>query len=385
MSIADVAAMRAHVGLCLCLCACAADTSVDETDNTQDDIAIRVRRGVDRAGAFSDHEARLLRNDHGVTWTGAYIGGACSAGSGWTKARLEAIHKATTWQFMPIWVGQQSPAICGAHTLSYARGEIDGREAAARMAALGWKPDRDIPVALDVEAGTYEHSHSASTAYVHGWVHTVHAHGYRAYVYSSPSGIAHFHDAKLAIDGAWVASFFFSGFRSVTPSGLHQIGSRFSHHNRAWQYAGDFRVSGVGEVDASTSDLLLAPGPGGTNRTTTSQREVPAGECGEIQPGEGLERGEAFTSCDAATELKMTDGGELELRTNGNLTWSSGTDGVGVTAVLGSDGNLVVYDADMEPVFETATNGHPGAVLRLDRGLSITDDDEPVWTSASAN
>src|SRR5690349_8841677 len=68
---------------------------------------IVVLRGVDRASAFSLTEAHTLASAHGVKWTGVYIGGPCSAGSGWTKTLLTQIHNAEGWTFMPIYVGQQ--------------------------------------------------------------------------------------------------------------------------------------------------------------------------------------------------------------------------------------------------------------------------------------
>jgi hypothetical protein len=371
--------------MCLSCCALVASCADDEpaVDETSSDVTITVQRGVDRAGAFNVREARILAQDHGVKWTGVYIGGACSAGSGWTKSTIEAIHRATKWRFMPIWVGQQSPAICGAHTLTFTRGKLDGAAAAHRMAQLGWKPHRDIPVALDVEAGTYEHSHGGSTSYVHGWVAAVHAAGYRAYVYSSPFGIVHFHDAHLKIDAAWVASFFFHGFkRGLRPGDLHQIGHRYVHHNRAWQYAGDFNVSGVGRVDASTSNLLLAPAPGGTNRALTAQ-PMAALQCGALAPGEGLYRGESIASCDGHSVLALSADGDLTLTVDGALAWSSGTTGAGETAVLGTDGDLVVYDAETEPVFATGTSGHPEAHLEIGRDLTLSGDGDPVWTGTN--
>ena len=222
---------------------------------------VEVLRGVDRASAFSVTEAKLLHADHGVKWTGVYIGGACNAGSGWSKPVVVALHAATQWQFMPIWVGQQSSAICGAHTLSAAQGKLDGDATVAKMKAFGWAAHKAIPVALDVESGTFSSNEAGATAYVKAWTTAVHASGYLAYAYSSPSGIMHFHDAGTGLDGAWVASWFYSGFHAVTPADLTQIGNDYAHHNRAWQYAGSFAVSGAGSVDADTSDLPLAPVP----------------------------------------------------------------------------------------------------------------------------
>jgi len=244
---------------------CATDDPIDDDGPGIFELQRRgPMRGVDRAGAFTVHEARRLANQHDVLWTGVYIGGACSAGSGWTKGTLVAIAKATGWRFMPIWVGQQTSNICRHHTLTYARGLADGKAAATRMRAYGWRPDRDIPLALDVEGGTYAGGPHGSTAYVRGWVKSVHAAGYLAYVYSSELGIEHFHDANLHVDAGWVASWYFHGFHSADPATL-QLGQRYRHHDRAWQYAGDFPVTGAGSIDANTADLLLAPRPGGTN------------------------------------------------------------------------------------------------------------------------
>ncbi len=371
------------LGCCFALAACtdAATSSGDDTATTTDEArVIRVERGVDRASVLTTHEARILHADHGVRWTGVYIGGACNGGSGWSKSAVENIAHATGWTFMPIWVGQQSPAICGAHDLTFARGHADGVAAAHRMYQMGWGANKDIPVALDVEAGTYFSYPSSSTRYVRGWVGAVRAAGYRAYVYGSPYALNHYHDAGVRIDAVWAASYFYSGFREVTPGELTQLGQRYRNHNRAWQYAGDFFVSGVGSVDASTSNLLLAPRPGGTNRTATSQRTLP-GACGGLQAGEGLARGEVVRSCDNTVSLELTATGDLVLSQGGTATWSSGTDGVGETAVLEDNGELVVFDAAGEIAFTTDTGGFPDARVDLAHGLTIIDDSGEVWSA----
>ena len=278
--------MRATVIASSLLIACVQSPDTGETST--DVSAPRVLRGVDRASAFSAHEAHVLASQHGVKWSGVYIGGACDGGSGWTRHVVASIHAATGWRFLPIFVGQQSPSICGANELGYHRGHLDGEATANRMRAFGWYANRGIPVALDVEAGTYEYSPGGSTEYVRGWVAAVHGAGYRAYVYSSPYGVSHFHDEGVHADAAWVASYFYSGFRNVTPADLHQIGGRYAHHARAWQYAGDFYVDGVGRVDANTSDLVLAPAPGGTNRAHAAQDEDTADGEPEVDADEQL-------------------------------------------------------------------------------------------------
>lgn len=223
-------------------------------------------QGVDRASAFSVAEAQSLKTNHGVEWTGVYIGGACNAGSGWTVAQVKALATQVSWQFLPIWVGSQSPAICSTTTLTAARGTSDGVAAAARMAAFDWAPQQGIPIVLDLEAGTYTYSATDSLAYVQAWRDAVRAAGYKAYLYSNPTAINGLYDAGVKMDGAWPASWFYSSFEStVHAEDLDQLGTRYTNKNRAWQYAGDFAVTGAGDVDGDVSDLRLAPAPGGTN------------------------------------------------------------------------------------------------------------------------
>jgi len=227
---------------------------------------IEVLRGVDRASAFSMTEATTLHDAHGVKWTGVYIGGPCSAGSGWTKALLTSMHDQLNWTFMPIYVGQQSSAICGAHDLTASQGTTDGQAAVAKMETFGWMPDRDIPVCLDLEAGAYSSNPAGARAYAKAWRDAVQSGGYLAYLYSNPTAINNLFDNNIKFDGAWPASWFYTSFHAVAPEDLDQLGTRYTHKNRAWQYAGSFPVSGAGSVDGDTSDLLLAPKPGGTNK-----------------------------------------------------------------------------------------------------------------------
>jgi hypothetical protein len=345
-------------------------------------VTIPILRGVDRASAFAVSEARVLHDNHGVRWTGVYIGGPCSGGSGWTKARVEDIANATHWQFMPIYVGQQSSSICGAHHLTYAQGQADGAAAARHMHDFGWARHQDIPVALDVEAGTYFGAESASTSYVRGWVNAVHDRGFRAYVYGSPFALVHYHDAKVRIDGAWAASYFYQGFKKLRPGELDQMGNDFRHRNRAWQYAGNFFVSGAGNVDADTSHFILAPRPGGSNRALITKRNVPA-TCGMLDIGDGVARGESVASCDGQTVLAMSATGELSLTTAGQTVWTAGTDGSGALAVLQDTGELAVYDDAGDTVFTSYTAGYPEAHATIDaQGLRLFDSDQTMlWTN----
>jgi hypothetical protein len=338
-------------------------------------------RGADRASEISVGEAKTLMNDHGVRYLGVYIGGPCDGGSGWTKAGVTAISHATGWKFAPIYVGQQASSICRADRVTAAQGTADGKAAAADMKAFGWDANKDIPIFLDVEAGTYFGSPTAATNYVRAWVDEVHAQGYRADVYASPFALNTFHDKKLKIDGIWAASYFYKGFADVNAWDLDQMGSRYRHTNRSWQYAGDFEVSGVGDVDADTAHMLLAPKPGGTNRTTTGHREIPAA-CGVLQPTEGLAAGESLSSCDGSITLALSTEGTLALTANGKPVWSLPTDG-GAVAVLEDNGEFAVFDASDNPIYTAGTFGYSDAQLELQAGgLVLVDDDAtPLWST----
>ena len=246
--------------------ASATDASVSDAGVDAPPRVIQILQGVDRASAFNATEAHTLKTSHNVQWTGVYIGGACSAGSGWTKALLTALATNEGWTFMPTWVGQQSPTICGAHNLTATQGQIDGAAAAQMMSSFGWAPNLDIPVVLDLEAGTYTYSASGSIAYATAWRDAVRSAGYLAYIYSNPTAIDAMYDANVKFDGAWPASWPYTSFHTGTPADLTQLGTRYTNHDRAWQYAGNVVASGAGTVDADVSDLLLAPAPGGTNK-----------------------------------------------------------------------------------------------------------------------
>jgi hypothetical protein len=229
-------------------------------------VDIQILQGVDRAGAFTTAEANNLKTTYGVMWTGVYIGGACSAGSGWSKTVLTALNASAGWRFMPIWVGQQSTAICSHATMTAAQGTTDGEATAAMMVTYGWGPNLDIPVVLDLEAGAYTSNPTASRAYAMAWRDAVRAAGYLAYLYSSPTAINAYDDAGVTFDGVWPADWYYTAFKSTAvPADLTQLGTRYAGQTRAWQYAGNVTTASAGGVDADVSDLLLAPPPGGTN------------------------------------------------------------------------------------------------------------------------
>ena len=76
--------------------ACASPTGeAEDTSSLTADLSIAETRGVDSASAFSAADAKTLKDDHGVEWTGVYIGGKCSGGSGWVSSSHSMI--ASDW------------------------------------------------------------------------------------------------------------------------------------------------------------------------------------------------------------------------------------------------------------------------------------------------
>jgi len=267
------------VSSCVAACGVHTDNNTDVDAGTSDAaphdaapsdaavVAIEILPGVDRAGAFTTTEATYLKTTYGVMWTGVYIGGACSAGSGWTKSVVTSLYATTGWKFMPIWVGQQATSICSHATLTAAQGTSDGQATAAMMATYSWAPQLAIPVVLDLEGGTYTANPTTARAYATAWRDAVRSAGYLAYLYSSPTAINAFDDAGVTFDGVWPADWYYTAFKpTAQPSDLTQLGTRYPGTTRAWQYAGNVTTASAGHVDADVSDLLLAPEPGGTNK-----------------------------------------------------------------------------------------------------------------------
>jgi hypothetical protein len=78
--------------------------------------------------------------------------------------------------------------------------------------------------------------------------------------------------------------------------------------------------------------------------------------------------GDALTASDNSSRLVMQGDGNLVLYrvADGFVLWASDTDGSGATrAVMQYEGNLVVQRSNGTPVRSSATDGRPGAVLRV--------------------
>ena len=86
----------------------------------------------------------------------------------------------------------------------------------------------------------------------------------------------------------------------------------------------------------------------------------------ELYPTETLVPGEYVDSPNGDHRLMLYADGNLTLRSRGTLVWDSGTAGEGDVAVLQTDGNLVIQaGGTLAAVWNSGTNGSPGAVLRV--------------------
>jgi MYXO-CTERM domain-containing protein len=222
-----------------------------------------VVQGVDRAGALSVAEATSLKSSYGIGWTGVYLGGPCSAGSGWTASGVTAIHKATGWGFLPIYVGQQSSNVCSKHTLTKAQGTTDGNEAVALLKSFQWPPNAHIPLALDLEEPTYEADAAGSLAYVGGFASAVSAGGYDVYVYSGYLGVNALAGAGFPITGVWTARWKQTNgsyVAGVDPASVPGVSATWTSRPSVWQYNSGPSV--VGDMDFDSANFAMAPAPG---------------------------------------------------------------------------------------------------------------------------
>ena len=104
-----------------------------------------------------------------------------------------------------------------------------------------------------------------------------------------------------------------------------------------------------------------------------------------LRSGARLVAGESLTSLNGRFRLLYQPDGNLVLYddVDGTTPWNSGTAGGGAgQAILQSDGNFVVYDAQGNPGWFTGTGGNPNArlVLQDDGNIVIyNSSNQPVW------
>ncbi|MEO8552838.1 MAG: glycoside hydrolase domain-containing protein [Kofleriaceae bacterium] len=105
--------------------------------------------------------------------------------------------------------------------------------------------------------------------------------------------------------------------------------------------------------------------------------------CGAIEPGHGLSRGQAWSSCDGRFTLAMQGDGNLVLYSGGAALWATGTTN-GAVAVMQGDGNFVLYSDHSHPLFASGTDGNPGAWLAIQTdGNAVVYGASALWASGT--
>lgn len=111
----------------------------------------------------------------------------------------------------------------------------------------------------------------------------------------------------------------------------------------------------------------------------------PAGSCGVLLPGEVLAPEQGLGSCDGRFTLVPQGDGNLVLYENGiGPLWNSQTAGSSISGlVMQEDGNLVLYDANAAATWNSGTWGSPGAWLFVqdDGNVVVYLDDVPLWNT----
>lgn len=96
-----------------------------------------------------------------------------------------------------------------------------------------------------------------------------------------------------------------------------------------------------------------------------------------------LHRDDYLLSPDAQSALALQRNGNLALYSNFQLIWETGTQGqsTGQLVMQSSDGNLVLRDANNQPVWNSGTVNNPGAQLKLqtDGNMVIYNGGTPLW------
>jgi hypothetical protein len=105
-----------------------------------------------------------------------------------------------------------------------------------------------------------------------------------------------------------------------------------------------------------------------------------------LTPGQSLQVNESLTSSAGQFSLELQDDGNLVLYdADRQPVWAAGTDGQQVSrATMQEDGNLVLYSPGGDPLWASDTYGNDGAyvVLQDDRNLVIySADGNPIWAT----
>jgi len=132
-------------------------------------------------------------------------------------------------------------------------------------------------------------------------------------------------------------------------------------------------------------DLLGRSGPPSSCGSAAPSRPRAAGT--ELAPGRQLAPGTTVASPGGQFHFVMQRDGNLVVYTSeGRVLWESRTDGnPGAGAVMQRDGNFVIYSTTGRALWETGTDGHAGAWLevQVDANVVVYDSAGPLWSTGT--
>ena len=108
--------------------------------------------------------------------------------------------------------------------------------------------------------------------------------------------------------------------------------------------------------------------------------------CGVLVPGQVLLPNEGVTSCDGRfTLIQQSDGNLVLYKADVGALWSTSTQVSGnVATIMKDDGELVVYGPEWKVLWTSNTSGYPGAWLAVqDDGNLVLYHEKAIWNSGT--
>lgn len=147
-------------------------------------------------------------------------------------------------------------------------------------------------------------------------------------------------------------------------------------------------VSNGTAVSTTNSNLSLYSYDGADNRTV--RQSVPYGprpNLAYLTGGETLVRGQAAVSGDGQSRLTFQQDGALVVTCNGVVQLTLyGLNGDAAYLQMQADGNLVLYNVAIAPLWSSGTGGNAGAFLSVqdDGNVVIYSGATPLWATATS-
>ncbi len=231
-------------------------------------------------------DASILAQVTGSHAVAVYIGGAGSAGHGWSPGVVDSLESG----WVPIYVPAQS-VTANAHDQALL-------DAADCKALLDTYPP-SASVAFDIEASTVAAAPAYWEGYVASFVAAMQGYGHRAVLYTSLSQVERFASVDPPPPSVWVAYWVAQGEdEALNPYAIPGLPDNEWDQpgQRAWQYANNVQISGwnwdISVVDPVLVSAVPTPAPaeptGSSTLTVQPEPSTPEPVEVAIQPGDTL-------------------------------------------------------------------------------------------------